>query len=207
MSKTSKTSKPSKNNKDADLGDSSDVSSYDDNMTNDDISRAAKNSYVQNELYERIVKYLKLDDMIKEKQKELSAQVKILKEKKQEMEKFIIKYLDDEEEDYVKIDGEGKLTKTISTTKGAIKPDNIKQSLFDGIKQNNLIQDDNRINEFLLHILKNIEENRPRKTKTYIKRTKERKPKETSEKINKFKKNIESTINNNISDDDIPKYQ
>ena len=73
----SRTSKPSKNKNN---DDSSDVSSYDDNMTNDEISRAAKNSYVQNELYERIVKYLKLDDMIKEKQKELSAQVKILKE-------------------------------------------------------------------------------------------------------------------------------
>jgi hypothetical protein len=181
--------------------DSSDVSSYDDNMTNDDISKAAKSNYVQNELYEQIVKYLKFDDMIKEKQKELTAQVKILKEKKQEMEKYIIRYLEDEQEDYVKIDGEGKLTRTISTTKGTIKPDNIKQTLFNGIKSNNLIEDDNRINEFLLDMLKNIEENRPRKTKTYIKRTKERKPKNTIDRISKLKDSIR-----NDSDDDIPKY-
>ena len=190
--------------------DSSDVSSEDDNMTNDNISRSAKQTYIQNELYERIIKYLKLDDMIKEKQKEISHHIKILKEKKQDMEKFIIGYLDQEKEDFVKIEGEGKLTKTVSVTKGAIKPDNIKQTLFKSIKDNNLMNDDSRIQEFLLAILLDIDNNRPRKTRTYIKRSKEKKPtdKKTS-KINDLKNKIQNDKSDNnlgMSDDELPTY-
>jgi hypothetical protein len=200
-------------NKDEISKDSSDVSSNeDDNMTNDHISRHAKETYIQNELYEKIIKYLKLDDMIKEKQKEISKHIKLLKEKKQEMESFIIGYLDQEEEDFVKIDGEGKLTKTVSITKGAIKPDIIKQTLVRGIKENNLISDDTRLQEFLLTILQDIDNNRPRKTKTYIKRTKEKKqPEKKTNKIAELKNKIQNDIFNNnnnidVSDDELPTY-
>ena len=48
--------------------DSSDISSYDsddDNMTNADIQKKARETYMQTELFERITKYVKIDNTIK----------------------------------------------------------------------------------------------------------------------------------------------
>lgn len=118
--------------------DSSDISTYDsddDNLTNEDIQKAARTSYVQNELLERITKYLKIDNAIKEKQKEIREYVKTMKEQKESMEKYIIGYLNEVNEDFIKINGEGKLIKTTSVTKGAIKTDNIKESVAQGLKK------------------------------------------------------------------------
>ena len=85
--------------------DSSDISSYDsddDNLTNEDIQKEARQKYVQTELLERITKYLKIDNAIKEKQKELREYMKSMKTQKQDMEKYIIGYLTEVKEEYIK---------------------------------------------------------------------------------------------------------
>ena len=110
--------------------DSSDISSYDsddDNLTNVDIQQKARETYMQTELFERITKYIKIDNNIREKQKELREFTQALKTQKQEMEKYILSYLTDVNQEYVKIDGDGKLTKSVSVRKGAIKPETIKK--------------------------------------------------------------------------------
>lgn len=193
--------------------DSSDISSYDsedDNLTNEDIQKEAKSNYVQNELLERITKYLKIDNAIKEKQKEIREFVKIMKEQKESMEKYILGYLTEINEDYIKIDGEGKLIKKNSITKGAIKTDNIKASVIEGLKKENIILDEKKYIELLDHILNCVEQNRPKKEKTYIKRTIENK--ENNKNKKEIKKNTKKNIKkiNNIqpqdSDEELPKY-
>ena len=74
-----------------------------------------------------------------EKQKEIRDQVKCLKTQKSDMEKYIIAYLENINQEIINIEGTAKLTKTISTIKGAIKPDNIKTSVIDSIKKQNKI--------------------------------------------------------------------
>lgn len=195
--------------------DSSDISSYDENenyenMTNDEISQKGKEKFFKTELMEKIIKYIKIDDSIKDKQKEVRDQMKVLKTQKEEMEKYIISYLETINEEYVKIGESAKLTRTVSQTKGAIKQDNIKVSIFDQLKKENMVDD--KINELLENIVDNIEKNRPVKTKTYIKRTKAKEKKDVNKSIRDIatsnKKGAKQQVNNsdNDGDDDIPKY-
>ena len=79
--------------------DSSDISSYDsddDNMTNADIQKKARETYMQTELFEHITKYIKIDNSIKEKQQEIREFTKTLKRQKEDMEKYILSYLTEE---------------------------------------------------------------------------------------------------------------
>jgi hypothetical protein len=190
--------------------DSSDISSYDsddDNMTNADIQKKARETYMQTELFERITKYVKIDNTIKEKQEELREFTKTLKKQKEEMEKYILAYLTEVEEEYVKIDGDGKLTKSISVRKGAIKPETIKKSVLLGLKKENINLDENKFNDIINSILTIVDDNRPKKTKTYIKRTYERKKKDDKQQSKKQSmKNYNKKVEYE-SDDELPKYK
>lgn len=192
--------------------DSSDISSMDeddiDMLTNQDIQRKATNSFVQNELLERITKYLKIDSKIKEKQKEVREYMRTMKEQKESMEKYIIKYLEDVNEEFIKIDGEGKLVRTQTITRGAINNENIKTSVGNSLKKENIKLDDKTFMSLIQTILEQVETNRPKKTKTYIKRTKEKKNETTKTKDeNKNGKKKDKKISEvETDDDDIPKY-
>ena len=164
-----------------------------DNMTNDEISQKGKEKFFKTELMEKIIKYIKIDDSIKEKQKEARDQMKVLKTKKEEMEKYILLYLESINEEYVKVGDATKLTKIVSNTKGIIKQDNIKISISDSLKKENIAED--KINDVLANIIENIEKNRSIKTRTYIKRTK-----------GCASKNIRKIAENNKDNDALPKY-
>lgn len=185
--------------------DSSDISSYNDNnenyenMTNDEISQRGKDKFFKTELMEKIIKYIKIDDSIKDKQKEVREQMKVLKNQKEEMEKYIITYLESINEEYVNIEGSAKLTRTITNTKGAINYDNIKLSLIDSLKKQNI--DENKISDVLGNVVETIEKNRPVKTRTYIKRTKGA----ANKSLRKIAQKNKNDINND--DDDIPQYK
>lgn len=204
--------------------DSSDISSMDeddiDMLTNQDIQRKATNSFVQNELLERITKYLKIDSKIKEKQKEVREYMRTMKEQKESMEKYIIKYLEDVNEEFIKIDGEGKLVRTQTITRGAINNENIKTSVGNSLKKENIKLDDKTFMSLIQTILEQVETNRPKKTRTYIKRTKEKKNETTKTKTKNKDKDENNNVNENkngkkkdkkireveTDDDDIPKY-
>jgi hypothetical protein len=194
--------------------DSSDISSMDeddiDMLTNQDIEKNATNTFVQNELLDRITKYLKIDSKIKEKQKEVREYMRVMKEQKDSMEKYIIKYLEDVNEEYIKIDGEGKLVRTETITRGVINNENIKTSVGNGLKKQNINLDDKTFMNLIQTILEQVETNRPKKTRTYIKRTKETKKKIKNDKNNgnhgDDKKNNKIKKEEIESDEDIPKY-
>lgn len=174
---------------------------FDDLATVDDdnISKTAKEHYFKTELLEKIIKYIKIDNRIKELQKEVREEVKSMKTQKEGMEKYILGYLDTINEEYVSIAGEGKLTKTVTNTKGTIKMDNIKGSIADELTKSNLIERE-KISNLLDTIIETIEKNRPIKTKTYIKRS--------AEKVKKSKKQTKKNDNHESpnEDEDIPQY-
>jgi hypothetical protein len=213
MNNTKETKKITKIKKKKERRDSSDISSYDsddDNITNEDIQKEARSNYVQNELLERITKYLKIDNTIKEKQKEIREYVKAMKTQKEDMEKYIIGYLNEVNEDFIKIEGEGKLTKTITTSKGAIKTDNIKSSVAAGLKKENITLDEKKFNELIGSILNMVEDNRPKKQRTYIKRTQVKKKEDKNEKNNDEKEKkpkVKKQIQPADSDEELPKYK
>jgi len=193
--------------------DSSDISSLDeediDMMTNQDIEKNATNSFVQNELLERITKYLKFDEKIKEKQKEVREYMKVMKEQKESMEKYIIKYLEDVNEEYIKIDGQGKLVRTQTITRGVINNENIKSSIITSLKKENIKLDDKTFMNLIQTILTEVETNRPKKTRTFIKRTEEKKEKKEKVKEEKKEKNPKKEtrkIKQEVETYDLPKY-
>ena len=197
--------KKNKNNKND--NDSSDISSCDENyenMTLDEVSQKGKEKFFKTELMEKIVKYIKIDDTIKEKQKELQIQVKALKTQKTDMEKYIISYLEAIKEDFVDIKGSCKLTRATSTTKGAIKMDNIKTSVIDGIRKQNINIEERTLKDLLESVMVSVEQNRPIKTRTYIKRTKGNKK---NNKQNNNDNDNDNNNNNDESDEDMPVFK
>lgn len=164
--------------------DSSDISSLDeediDMLTNQDIEKKSTNTFVQYELLDKITKYLKIDSKIKEKQKEVRECMKVMKDQKADMEKYIVKYLEDVKEQYIKIDGEGKLIKTESIRRGAINTENIKTSVITSFKKENIGLDDKTFMNLIQTILEQVETNRPKTKKTFIKHEEEKK--DTKEK-------------------------
>ena len=180
--------------------DSSDISSYDsddekkiNNMTDDDIKSQATQNYVETELVEKITKYFHIDETIKDKQREMREMMKELKKQKDTIEKYIIGYLENIEEEYVQISGKGRLVRKVSITKGSINTDNIKKSLLTGLAKTNINIDDERLSHLLTNLLESVEENRPKKERKYIKKMKEAKDK-------KIKKPSIDTENNNNSE-------
>jgi hypothetical protein len=199
--------------------DSTHISSVDENeenediddMTVDDISKEATDNFKKNELLDHIIKYVQIDNLIRDKRKEIREDIKVLNDRKKRMEVFILKYLDDINQEQVNIDGTGKLKKNVSQVKGAIKIDNIKKSIEDGIKKEGIIKDDKRLSVLLESILDLIDKNRPVTKRVYLKRIAERKKKDTIKNHLKSAKKDKADIieNNDIESDveEIPKYE
>lgn len=187
--------------------DSSEVSSIDEYDDDDMISQKATDDYIKTELLEKIMKYFFIDTSIKEKQKEIREEMKALKEQKLEMENFILRYLESIDEEFVEINGHGKLIKKTRVTKGAIKIDFIKNAVSDKLKERGLFKNENDLNTFVETILGSIDEKRPTTSKTFIQRStkKEKESKDNtstkSTKSGKKTKNIQ-----NDSDDELPTY-
>tara|TARA_B100002019_G_C21237599_1_gene583651 strand:- start:838 stop:1305 length:468 start_codon:yes stop_codon:yes gene_type:complete len=138
-------------------------SSYD----SDEIEDEAEKINVSKEFEEKVIKYVKLDNLIRKK----NAEIKELKEQRKPCEEFILKYLDSIGQNTIDITG-GKLRRNKSETKTSINNDIIKKSLTEKIKDPMAVEE----------ILKIMEENRPLKTSINLKRTNERAKKNTKKK-------------------------
>lgn len=163
--------------------DVSDVSS--DEMSDETISKKAKEAYMKDEFLEKIVKYIKTDDLIRQETLEFKEKINTLKEEKSEIETFILRYLDHADEDIINIAGNGKLSKQESIRKGGLNKDIIKQSIFEQLKKENIIKDEKKGKELAENTYNLMEGKREKKTKVYLKRTFERKKKEKVKKNTK----------------------
>lgn len=173
-------------------------------ISDDEISRNARKTYVETEVKDKVVKYLKIDDIIREQKAVLRNNLKELNEQKQGLEKFILRYLDDVQED---VEGEkkfldygkGKLVKNIKKTPEPIKPENVKESVSTTLKKE--FNDDERVSKLLDEILTNIQSKRKIKESISLVRTFNKEPKEKiSRKKEKEKVELEDL-------DDIPEFK
>jgi hypothetical protein len=115
-----------------------------------------KEIVIPKELQENVVKYVKLDDLIKEKQQELAE----LKEKQKPCDQYIVKYLDTVKQDEIGITN-GKIKKNKSETKSAINQELVKAAIAKKIGDSMLVQE----------ILNELENSRAVTTKVQLKRT------------------------------------
>lgn len=128
------------------------------NSDSDDIEQEAEQIKITKDFQENVIKFVKIDDLIKKKQSEITE----LKSQKKPCEENIIKYLDEIDENVIEITN-GKLRKNKSETKVALNKEIIKNAI------NNQIQDPLIVEQIL-----KIMDNRPKKVRTNIKRTSNR---------------------------------
>ena len=136
--------------------DRDDTSSSASNDSTYDDGKSVQSVKVSKEFQENVLKFVKLDDLIRLKQQELSE----LKEKRKPCEQYILKYLDHIDQNMIEI-SDGKLRKNKSETKAQLSQDIIKSAILEKVKDPSIVED----------ILKAMEDKRPLSTHVNIKRT------------------------------------
>lgn len=114
---------------------------------------------LKSELEEYVVKFIKYDNLIREKEKDIRS----LRKVRQPCERMILKYMDVLEDNSIEITG-GKLIKNRSEQKVPLSSDIIKGAIENNIKEQVVANT----------IIKQMEK-RPKKMRVYLKRTSERK--------------------------------
>jgi hypothetical protein len=170
------------------LEESSNLIDIDKKLVKKDNNEDKKKSFIKNDFLEKIIKYVKIDNLIRKETVEYKERVNTLKEDKQELENYILRYLEDKKEDIVFIEGSGKLTKYESIRKSGLNKDIIKQSICDQIKKEKLMTDDNKIKELAELTYEVMENKREKKVKTTLKRTFNKEKKEKPAKATKANK-------------------
>ena len=106
-----------------------------------------------------------------------------MKEEKLKMEEYILKYFEDDEDAVpIKIasgkltERGGELSRHETTRKGAINRELIKESIYEHLKKEKIIKDDDKCRKLAEKTCELIEDKRPVKTRVSIKRTFDRKP-------------------------------
>ena len=135
------------------------VSEFEDSEISKSIDEEAEKVHVSKEFQESVIKYIKVDDLIRKKQNEILE----LKSQKKPCEAYIIKYLDEIGEDIIGTNN-GKLRKNKSETKVPLSQIIIKQAIEGKINNPELTNE----------ILK-IMQNRPTTVRVNLKRTFNRK--------------------------------
>lgn len=180
----------------------SDIKSVDSIETDDEIEQTKK-ELVDDEIVETIVKYMKMDDIIREKQKDFSIEqkkfraiIKPIKDERQKLEDKIINRLNDNGENMYEIAGKGKLIKKQSERKGVIKPEIIKESVMESMRRANLIDDEARAMRMIDGILEMVDHKRPVTNKVYIKRTipRQYKPEKKEKNKDNHKNNLHEEV-------------
>ena len=185
--------------------DSSDISDIDDNVTisdafnydnkkenNNSIDKEAEAEYIQTVVLDRVVKYIKIDDIIKQKQQDHKKEMKTIKDHKDKLEQFLIEYLDKIDQEYIQVGDKGTLTKTETRTKTSIKMEDISISLIEGFKKHKIYEDIAEIKRVVEDFVETIENRRDVKVRKYLKRTKAKKDNTTVKTNNK-----KGSVNNN----------
>ncbi|MDX1702057.1 MAG: hypothetical protein R3250_15635 [Melioribacteraceae bacterium] len=117
---------------------------------------------ITEEFKENVVKFVKLDDQIRERKREIRE----LESKRKPCEEFILKCLDSMNENVIEISN-GKLRKNKSETKVPLNQDIIRTAILEKV------QDPKQVSA----IVGRMDELRPKKTRVNLKRTMNRKKK------------------------------
>lgn len=136
----------------------------------DEMDEEAREEYMRTTVSEYVIKYLKVDSMMKKKQDEHKQEIKPIKDAKDKLENFLIGYLDKINEEYFQIGNKNTLVKTKTETKAAIKLDHIANSLFDDFKKLGLYEDEEETKKVVQELITNIDSKREVKVKKRLKK-------------------------------------
>jgi hypothetical protein len=141
------------------------------NNEDEQIQEDARANFVETTFFERVVKYVKTDNLMRKEAKEHKEKMDTMKTNKQELEDFLVDYLESKKENTININGSGKLTKYKSIRKGGLNKDIIQKSMYDKLKAENIIDDDDKIKKLVEATYEIMDNRREIKEKTVLKRT------------------------------------
>lgn len=130
--------------------------------------------FAKTKFLESVIKYLGLDDTIRKENNEFREKMKIMKDDKNNLEVNILRFLERSGDNYIEIKGKGKLIKNKSETKAPVKSENIREGIYEGLKKEKLIEEDEKMLEIINMIMDKIDEKRTVNSRTYLKRTYEK---------------------------------
>lgn len=166
----------------------SDAFNYDLNKSNEENEETQK-EYMQTVVLEKVVQYIKIDDIIKNKQQDFKKEMKIIKDTKEKLEQFLIDYLDKINEEYIQIGNKSTLVKTEVRTKAPPKMEDIGACLIEGFKKYELCSNnDEEIKKIIGDFVTLIDDKREIKSRKYLKRKNNNKTDE-KKRTTKTKKN------------------
>jgi len=132
----------------------------------DTIVDTEKERLLKTQLKDVLREWIDLDD----RQSKLRAEVRDIGKEKKEFEEFIITWLDSQQQELIEIQNGEKIKKTVSITKPPLTPDTVQTALVElGIDA-----------QKAGGITKLIFDNRPSKERSYLKRTKPKMKRNTS---------------------------
>lgn len=159
----------------------SDISSRNMNNEDEEIMSKAKDNFIQTDFYEKLIKYVKTDDLIRKETVEHREKMNTLKDEKMQLEEYIIRYLDSKKQDIIN-HNKGKIIKCESIRKSALNQEVIKQSIYEQLKHEKIFDDDEKCKELAEKTFTLMNDKRDVTKRVYLKRTFERKKKEKVEK-------------------------
>lgn len=135
---------------------------------------------------EKIIKFISLDDAIREETIAFREKIETLKVQKEEVSSYILRHLEDAGEMEINLESKGKISKYTSTRKSGLNKDIIQQSIYEKLKNEKLVKNDEEGKLLAQATYDIMEGKREVKTKVTLKRVikREKKPKSNSKNKN-----------------------
>lgn len=156
--------------------------------------------YSQEKLTENILNYLKIDDMIKEKNDSFRKEITPFKQLKNELEVYLIEYLDKMENDVINIGETNRIEKVETEVKSPITYDNIADGVIECLKTNEVSKgwSEDKLQKIIKDMIQRIDAKRNvKKTKKLVRKME--KEKKTKDNASKSSKSTQSTRNKKIN--------
>lgn len=91
---------------------------------------------------EKIIKFIKLDDLIREETIAYKEKIETLKLQKEDVSGYILRHLEDVGEKEIDLETKGKISRYTSTRKSGLNKDIIQQSIYEKLKNDKLVKTD-----------------------------------------------------------------
>ena len=126
---------------------------------------------------EKIIKYMKYDDLIKSAMAEQREKLKELKIQRYENEQAILKYLESEEKDIITIAGFDELKKSTTVRIIPLNQETIKSSIFEKMMVDEIFPSEEICYQYVDTLYDFMKDKREKKIKICLKRKKQKKSK------------------------------
>ena len=152
----------------SEYSDSNDSDDDDDEEESDNDDQKKEDNGLASEFKDQVHKYIKCDDIIRSKTKE----IKELKDKKRECEEYIMKYLEKRGAEHINMKCGITLKKRKTKTTSGLKVNLIRDAIIEGMKEKKITNDEVKSCETATRILELIDAKRTKKVRQTISRTK-----------------------------------